>query len=201
MAFGTVVQKRTPVIVAGRLRHIIDIVQPASSQDSMGGGDVRIANVVFSNLPASIEALTGVEKFAAHEFVAQVSHQVVIRYIGAAQTWQPGVTVQIGQLCVDTNGNLQQAQGNGLTGAVAPAWASAGLTPDGSGSLAFQWKNLGPASPNTGVTGGMWVWFQNRAFKIESVQNPDERSKMLILFCIEINDSRQLKINYPGGLA
>jgi len=200
MALGRIVQRYSPAMFAGRLRHIIDIVAPTPIQDDTGGTDVRIAQVVFSNLSASIEALSGVEKFAAHEFVSQVSHQVVIRYIGAAQSWQPGVTVQIGQLCVDANGNLQQAQGNGLTGAAAPAWASSGLTPDGSGSLAFNWKNLGPASPNTGVTAGQWVWFQNRAFEIESVLNPDERNKMLMLLCMEINDSRQLNINYPGGL-
>jgi hypothetical protein len=33
------------------------------------------------------------------------------------------------------------------------------------------------------------------------VFNPDERNKMLVLMCTEINDSRQqLQNNQPGGL-
>src|SRR6267378_9085 len=38
------------------------------------------------------------------------------------------------------------------------------------------------------------IWFQgpsgnNRAFQVESVMNPDERNKLLILLCVEVNDS------------
>ena len=125
MAFGTTVQHRTPQLFAGRLRHQIQIVQPKTTQDSMGGSDIS-KNVVLATVWASVEALNGTEKFAAHEFVTQVSHQIVIR------------------------------------------------KPD---SLT--------------LNAGMQVWFQTRQFQIECVLNPDERNKMLILLCIEINDSNQ----------
>jgi len=44
------------------------------------------------------------------------------------------------------------------------------------------------------------VWFQgpsgnNRAFQIEAVMNPDERNKMLVLLCVEINDSAQQQLS------
>jgi len=53
----------------------------------------------------------------------------------------------------------------------------------------------------TGVTSGMVVWFQGRTFQIEAVQNPDERNKILILLCVEINDSRQQNgVTQPTGL-
>jgi len=201
MAFGTVVQRRSPALFAGRLRHKIDLAQVTNVQDSMGGGDPSL-DVVYVNVWASIEALSGTEKFAAHEFVSQVSHQVVIRYIGAAPSWQPDNTYQLGALVIDSNGNLQQAQGNGLSGDVAPAWngAAGGYTDDGSGSLAFRWYNLGPPPPNSGVNAGMLVLFQNRTYQIEAVLNPDERNKMLILLVIEINDSLQQTKSYPGDL-
>jgi head-tail adaptor len=83
MAFGAIIQKRTPTLFAGRLRHKIDLVKVSNVQDSTGGFNLSI-DVVYANVWASIEALSGMEKFAAHEFISQVSHQVVIRYIGAA---------------------------------------------------------------------------------------------------------------------
>ncbi len=124
MPFGPIIQKRTPTLFAGRLRQKIDIVQPSSTQDSTGGEDLNRNVVVYSNVWASIEALSGAEKFAAHEFISQVSHQVVIRYL-----------------------------------------------------------------PN--IVAKMQVHFQGRQFQIESVLNPDERTKSLILLCVEINDSTQ----------
>lgn len=202
MAFGTIVQKRTPVLFPGRLRHRIDIAQVTPTQDTMGGTNEAV-DVVWANVWASIEALSGTEKFAAHEFISQVSHQVVIRYIGASPSWQPDITYQLGQTVIDANGNWQQAQGNGLSGSSAPDWNSevGGYTPDGSGSLAFQWYNLGAPPPGTGVRANMLVLFQNRTFQIEAVLNPDERSKMLILLCIEINDSKWTNAaSYPGDL-
>jgi SPP1 family predicted phage head-tail adaptor len=45
-----------------------------------------------------------------------------------------------------------------------------------------------------GITAAMQVQFKGRQFQIEAVQNPDERNKMLILQCIEINDSAQQHI-------
>lgn len=122
MPFGTIIQRRTPMLFAGRLRNRIDIVELLPVQDSTGGQSLS-AVMIYSNVWASIEALSGTEKFAAHEFVSLVSHQIVIRY-------------------------------------------------------------------QTGINSGMQVWFNDRTFQIESVLNPDERTKMLILLCIEINDSR-----------
>jgi head-tail adaptor len=203
VAFGTVVQKRSPVLFAGRLRHRIDIVQLSSAQDSTGGLNVS-ADVIYAGMWASIEALSGTEKFAAHEFVSQVSHQVVIRYIGAAPSWQAANNYVGTALVKDSNGNLQQAQGSGgLSGATAPTWNATvgGTTADGSGSTAFTWKNLGAAPTRTGVTSGMQIWFQGRQFQIEAVLNPDERTKMLILMCIEINDSLQQLTTQPGDLS
>lgn len=187
---------------AGRLRHKIDIATIAPAQDDMGGS-AQSATVVYVSVPASIEALTGTEKFAAHEFVSQASHQIVIRYIGASPSWAADNTYQLGALCIDANGNWQQAQGNGLSGAAAPVWngAQGGFTADGAGSLAFQWKNLGTPPPSTGVVSKMVALFQNRQFQITTVLNPDERNKMLILLCVEINDFRyKCRAAYPGDL-
>lgn len=202
MPFGAIVQKRTPTLFAGRLRHKVDVVQVSTVQDSAGGFDTS-RDVIYANVWASIEALSGTEKFAAHEFVSQVSHQVVIRWIGAAPSWQPAFAYQGGALAVDANRNLQQAQGaGGTSNATAPMWALplGNLTADGSGSLAFNWKNTGPAPVGTGVNAGMQIWYQNRTFQIESVLNPDERNKLLILLCIEINDSIQQQRAATFGL-
>lgn len=202
MPYGPVVQRRTPTLFAGRLRHKIDIVQVSSVQDSTGG--INLSNdVIYANVWASIEALSGTEKFAAHEFVSQVTHQVVIRFIGAAPSWQPTNNYVGGALVKDSNGNLQQAQNSGgLSGTIAPTWnpAMGGLTSDGLASTGVTWKNVGVAPQRTGVTSQMQVWFQGRQFQVEAVLNTDERNKMLILMCIEINDSLQQNTNEPGGL-
>jgi SPP1 family predicted phage head-tail adaptor len=46
-----------------------------------------------------------------------------------------------------------------------------------------------------GIAAKMQVQFNGRQFQIESVQNPDERNKLLILQCVEINDSLQQNIS------
>lgn len=201
MPLPPVIQKRTPIMFAGRLRHKVDIVQISPTQDSTGGQNLS-ANTVFANVWASIEALSGTEKFAAHEFVSQVSHQVVIRWIGPAPSWQPDWEYSTGNLVVDANGNLQQAQSNGLSGSTAPTWNQTvgGFTSDGDPSTGLSWKNLGVASQRSAVNSGMQIWFQGRQFQIEAVLNPDERNKMLLLLCIEINDSLQQNTNQPGDL-
>jgi len=35
------------------------------------------------------------------------------------------------------------------------------------------------------------IWFNKRTFQITAVVNPDQRTKMLVLLCVEINDSKQ----------
>lgn len=132
MPFGFIVQKRTPFLFAGRLRHRVDIVSISPTQDSTGGQNLSV-DTIYANIWASIEALNGTEKFAAHEFVSQATHQIVLRYLD-------------------------------------------------------------------GINSGQQVWFEGRQFQIEAVLNPDERNKMLILICIEINDSLQQNPNQPGDL-
>jgi SPP1 family predicted phage head-tail adaptor len=108
---------------AGKLRQRIEIVQPSTSRDSMGGttpGGGSSLGVVW----ASVETLSGRDALAAQAFTAVVTHRVTIRYM-------PGVLAK------------QQ------------------------------------------------VIFGSRKFQIEAVTNPDERTKKLVLLCVEINDSQQ----------
>lgn len=48
-----------------------------------------------------------------------------------------------------------------------------------------------------GIVSRQKVWFDGRQYDIESVQNPDGRRKMLVLMCIERNDS----VNLAAGSA
>jgi SPP1 family predicted phage head-tail adaptor len=121
----TVAQSNSPMLQAGKLRNRISIVQNENAQDTAGGTTVNNWTPV-ATVWASIEALSGVEKFAAHEFVSQASHSVVIRY-----------------------------------------------------------------NPELTITSAMQIVFGSRQFQIETVLNPDERTKMLQILCIEINDSQQ----------
>lgn len=84
MPLGPLQQIGTPIFLTGRLRHRIKIVQPTLAQDSTGGVDVR-DDAVVGEAWATVEALSASDKFAAHEFVAQVSHKVIMR-------WRPGIT-------------------------------------------------------------------------------------------------------------
>jgi hypothetical protein len=74
-----------------------------------------------------------------------------------------------------------------------PSWnqTQGGFTQDGNPSTGITWKNVGPAPTRSGVVAKMQVQFNGRQFQIESVQNPDERNKLLILQCTEVNDSLQ----------
>ena len=44
------------------------------------------------------------------------------------------------------------------------------------------------------------IYFGNRVFQVLFVANPDERTKLLILWCVEINDSTQQTTTQPAGL-
>ena len=81
---------RTGRLQAGKLRHRIDIVMPSPIQDSTGGFNLS-ADVVYANVWASIEALSGRETLVLESQTSMVSHQVIIRYIGAAPDWQAGL--------------------------------------------------------------------------------------------------------------
>lgn len=193
---------RTARLQAGKLRHRIDLVVVNPVQDSTGGTDLN-SDIVYANVWALVEPLAGSETLAAQSQMTASTFQVVLRYIGAAPSWQPNYNYVGGALVKDSNGYLQQAQsGGGTSGAAAPTWGThmGDLTQDGNLSTGVVWKNLGPAPPNTGVKSSMQVWFNNRQFQITSVQNPDERNKMLCLTCVEINDSQQQSPGIPGGL-
>ena len=192
---------RTGRLQAGKLRHRADIVQVSSIQDSTGGFNLS-ADVVYANVWCSIEALSGRETLVLESQTSMVSHQVIIRYIGAAPDWQPDNDYLAGAVCLDANGNLQLALSAGVSGGTAPTWGTTKgvTTPDGDPSTGLNWKNLGVAPPYTGVTAAMQVWFQGRQFQITSVMNPDERNKMLVLACMEINDSRQQITIQPNNL-
>jgi SPP1 family predicted phage head-tail adaptor len=116
---GNILQRRTPTLMAGRLRHQIDIVRPSGAQDDTGG-PVGTTTVVYAGVWATIEALSGTEQLAAGQFVSRATHQIVIRYLD-------------------------------------------------------------------GIDTSMHVVFQGRRFIVQAVLNPDERTKALVLECIEIN--------------
>lgn len=199
MAFGTVVQRRTPVLFAGRLRNKIDIVIPLPAQDSTGGYSL-LANTVWANVWSTIEPIIGNEQQAAGTEMSTVTHSVLIRFIGAAPSWFKLTNYLGAALVKDSNGNLQQAQASGgLSGTVAPTWATGlgDLTQDGDPSTGVVWKNLGPAPLRTAVSSKMQVQYQGRQFQILDVQNPDERNKMLFLMCIEIDTQANVTLT-PG---
>lgn len=201
MAFGITVQKRTATLFAGRLRHRISLVTTSPVQDSTGGTDLN-ETLLWATVWASVEALQGDETFVAQEQTSKVTHQIVIRYIGAAPSWQPAANYLSNATVVDSNGNLQIAIGGGTSGAVAPTWNTGlyGFTSDGDPSTGVTWKNLGPAPARSGVNAAMQVVWQGRKFQITAVMNPDGRKKFLVLMVVEINDSNQ-QSPIVGGVA
>jgi SPP1 family predicted phage head-tail adaptor len=83
--FGNVIQRYTPFLFAGRLRHRIEIINRSSSQDSTGGTNID-AGTTFATVWASVEPLNGTDAAAAGSFVSQVSHQVVVRYLAGVNS-------------------------------------------------------------------------------------------------------------------
>ncbi len=169
-------------IQSGKLRNRIAIVLTARAQDSTGGVD-NTAVVLYANRWASIESVRGRETISGQQNSSEVTHEVGIRYIGAALSWQSSWIFLGGSLVKDSNGNLQQAQsGGGTSGTTVPTWnvTVGGFTSDGDPSTGITWKNLG-ASPNrTGINSSMQVVFNGRLFQVEYVENRDERTKKLI---------------------
>jgi hypothetical protein len=192
---------RSGRLQAGKLRHKIDIVVVNPAQDSTGGLDLS-QDIVYANVWASVEPLSGSESLAAGSQMSVSTFQVVIRYIGAAPGWRDGNSYLTGTLVKDSTGYLQQAQANGLSGATAPVWAMTpgAMTNDGDPSTGLVWKNLGVAPTASGVTGAMQMWWNGRQFQMSSPQNPDGRTKMLAFNAVEINDSRQQHPTMPGNL-
>ncbi len=187
---------------SGKLRHRIDLVKVSPVQDSTGSINFS-SGLVYSNVWASVEALSGEEALGGQAEMSTVSWQVVIRYIAGAPSWQPCTFYKAGSLVKDLGGYLQQATVDLTSSAVAPTWneTEGMFTEDGNPSLDGLWLNLGIAPPYTGVTAAMQVWWQGRQFQIKSVLNPDGRNKLLALMCVEIDDSRmQLQNNQPKGL-
>jgi SPP1 family predicted phage head-tail adaptor len=75
----TILQATTPIFQAGKLRHRVQIMKLNTTTDTAGGDPLSNVTLV-REVWATIEALSGTEKFAAHEFTSQVSHSVYIRY-------------------------------------------------------------------------------------------------------------------------
>ena len=186
---------RSGRLQSGKLRHRIDIVKVSPVQDLAGGVNFSIG-IIYANVWASVESLSGMESWAAQSEVAIGSHQITIRYIPGAPGYVFGQPYTAGMLIKDNAGYLQMCQAPGGIAAITndTAWneTEGMFTEDGNPSVStFTWLNLGPAPPYSGVTPAMQVRFQGRQFQITSVLNPDERNKMLCLLVTEINDSRQ----------
>jgi head-tail adaptor len=197
MPFGQIVQHVQPTLNTGKLRHKITLVRTLATQDAAGGQDVSSV-VPFAYVWASIEALNGTEQLAAQELTSTVTHLVVIRYIGAAPSWLGSQQYLAGVKVKDSNGNIQQAQGAGTSGVLAPVWSA--VLNAITGDNGISWKNIGAATPGTAVNAAMQVVYQGRKFQIVSVLNPDERNKILLLMCIEINDSLQQNITMGSAI-
>jgi head-tail adaptor len=88
---------------AGKLRHRIDIVKVSPLQDSTGGVNFSV-DVVYANVWASVEAAGGSETMGAQSEVSVVTHQIVIRYIRGAPSWQPNFSYPAGGLVKDSGG-------------------------------------------------------------------------------------------------
>ena len=200
MAIGIQVQRRTPTLQAGKLRHLVQIVLTSTAQDSTGGWSLS-QSVLYANVYASIDAMSGTEQFAAGQQASKVTHQIVIRYIGAAPSWFADTLYLQSVLVVDSNGNLQQAQDSNNSGSTAPLWAlnQGQYTQDGDPSTGLAWLNLGVAPTKSGIASKMQILHQGHTYQIEDVLNPDARNKMLVMQCVEINDSMQEGGSLPEG--
>lgn len=69
-------------LMAGRLRHRIQIVVPSGTVDSWGGviNDSASAWTTVIRCWASIDSVTAMDVAAAGTFVSSISHKVTIRY-------------------------------------------------------------------------------------------------------------------------
>jgi len=70
---------------AGKLRHRVDIEEPAHAQDSQTGEMVTTWTTFAASIPASIEPLSAREFIQAAATQSQVTARITIRYL-------PGVT-------------------------------------------------------------------------------------------------------------
>ena len=73
------------MLKAGRLRDRIELQQPTESRDTHGG--VSKSWTTYARVWASVEPLSGRERFLAEQVKAELSHRVVLR---------PGPDVQVG---------------------------------------------------------------------------------------------------------
>ena len=132
--------------------------------------------------------------FAHHPAHHARPYRVTIRWVGFAPGWLPSQAYLAGALVKDSNGNLQEAQGAGISGAGnAPTWntSTGGFTSDGDPSLGLTWKNKGSAPVTTGVTSKFQIIWQGHTLQVTSVLNPDGKKKMLVIMADQFNDSAQ----------
>ncbi len=50
-------------------------------------------------------------------------------------------------------------------------------------------RSLDPTGATSGFTADMQIWFNTRQFQIEGVLNPDEKKAVVVLMCVELDDS------------
>lgn len=50
-----------------------------------------------------------------------------------------------------------------------------------------------------GVTSGMLIWFRGRQFQIQAIDNPRELNKLLVLLCLERDDSQREEAGGGGA--
>lgn len=88
-------------IPAGKLRHRVSIQQKKISQNPVSGELTETWVDVWTNVPASIEALSAREYIAAQAVQSQVSARITIRF-------RPGITAAMRIL---HNGQIYNIQG------------------------------------------------------------------------------------------
>lgn len=111
MALHGIIQSGRTQVQAGKYRHRVTILQPSLSQDSTGGWDVRNNTLIASSYPASIEALSAMEKFAAHEFSSAVTHKIIVPHPRSAIPQGIRANMQILWLDYVGNPHLYQVEG------------------------------------------------------------------------------------------
>src|SRR6266571_681920 len=93
---------RSGRLQTAKLRHRIDLVTVSPVQDSTGGTDLS-QDIVYANVWAEVTPLSGSESQAAGSEVSVSTFQVVIRYIGAAPSWQALFAYNAKALVKDSN--------------------------------------------------------------------------------------------------
>jgi SPP1 family predicted phage head-tail adaptor len=106
----------------------------------------------------------------------QLRHQVQLVQPGTAKDSFGGTTPGGGAVLGTVWASIEALTGR-------DALAAQAFTSIGTHQIRIRWM--------AGVLAKQQVVFGTRKFQIEAVLNPDERTKVLKLLCVEINDSQQ----------